>query len=119
MSSHPSCEAMARTLLGAGSSSEITTVTPEKSDIPKAVRVGRVPVKRIPILVDDLIKKGYARFEERQVREGDVLYARSARRGSRREPTYFVVTRQTKARLLPPPQHGGAGSDRKVTRKFV
>ena len=36
------------------------------------MRVGRgVPVKRIPILVNDLIKKGYACLEERQVRESD------------------------------------------------
>jgi hypothetical protein len=42
----------------------------KKSDIPKAMKVGRgVPLKRIPILVHDLIKKGYACLEERQVRE--------------------------------------------------
>jgi hypothetical protein len=29
-----------------------------------------VPVRRIPILVDDLIKEGYAYLEERQVPEG-------------------------------------------------
>jgi len=51
----------------------------KKSDIPRAMRVGRIPVKRIPILVDDLIKKGYACLEERRIRDGDV-------------------------RLLPPPQ---------------
>ena len=30
-----------------------------------------VPVRRIPILVDDLIKNGYACLEKRQVQEGD------------------------------------------------
>lgn len=43
----------------------------KKSDIPKAM-VGRgIPVKRIPILVDDLIKNCFAFLEGRQVQEGD------------------------------------------------
>jgi hypothetical protein len=42
----------------------------KKSDIPKAMSGRGVPVKRIPILVEDLIKKGYACLEARQVAEG-------------------------------------------------
>jgi len=44
----------------------------KKSDIPKAMGVGRgVPVKQVPLIIDDLIKKGYAYLEKRQVSEGD------------------------------------------------
>jgi hypothetical protein len=40
----------------------------KKSDIPKAMGVGRgVPVKQVPLIIDDLIKKGYAYLEKRQV----------------------------------------------------
>jgi hypothetical protein len=49
----------------------------KKSDIPNAM-VGRgVPVKRTPILVDDLIKKGWACFEKRQVPEDNRKVTRS------------------------------------------
>jgi hypothetical protein len=43
----------------------------KKSDIPQAAGGRGVPVKQIPILVDDLIKKGLACLEQRQVPEGD------------------------------------------------
>jgi hypothetical protein len=42
----------------------------KKSDIPKAMSGRGVPVKRISNLIGDLIKKGYACLEERQVPEG-------------------------------------------------
>ena len=68
---HPSREAIARTLLRVGFIRDHDSEF-KKSDMPKAMRVGRgVPVKRIPSLVHDVIKKGYACLEERQVREGD------------------------------------------------
>jgi hypothetical protein len=43
----------------------------KKSDIPKVMAGRGVPVRRIPILVDDLIKKSYVILEPRQVQEGD------------------------------------------------
>jgi hypothetical protein len=43
----------------------------KKSDIPKAMFGRGVPVKRIPILIEDLIKKTYVILEPRQVQEGD------------------------------------------------
>jgi hypothetical protein len=43
----------------------------KKSDIPKAMTGRGVPVRQIPILVEDLIKNGYAFLEGRQVQEGD------------------------------------------------
>jgi AAA domain len=43
----------------------------KKSDIPKAMGGHGVPVKRIPILVEDLIKKGYVMLEPRSVGEGN------------------------------------------------
>ena len=48
----------------------------KKSDIPKAMSGRGVPVKRIPILVDDLIKNHYAFLEARQVQEGDRMVRR-------------------------------------------
>jgi hypothetical protein len=43
----------------------------KKSDIPKAMAGRGVPVRRIPVLVEDLIKEGYAFLEGRQVEEGN------------------------------------------------
>jgi hypothetical protein len=43
----------------------------KKSDIPKAMAGRGVPGSRIPILVEDLIKNGFAFLEGRQVQEGD------------------------------------------------
>jgi hypothetical protein len=43
----------------------------KKSDIPKAMAGRGVPVRQIPVLVEDLIKNGYAFLEGRQVQEGD------------------------------------------------
>jgi hypothetical protein len=43
----------------------------KKSDIQKAMSGRGVPVRRIPIFVEDLIKNGFAILEGRQVQEGD------------------------------------------------
>jgi hypothetical protein len=43
----------------------------KKSDIPKAMGGPGVPLKRIAILVDDLLKNGWGRFEKRQVPQGE------------------------------------------------
>jgi hypothetical protein len=43
----------------------------KKSDIQKAMAGRGVPVRRIPILVADLIKNGFAVLEGRQVQEGE------------------------------------------------
>ena len=43
----------------------------KKSDIRQAMGGRGVPAKQIPVLVDDLIKKGLACLEQRQVPEGN------------------------------------------------